>query len=202
MYALAAAESTWKLFGLVAPLDMAVLVLLLAAMAIGFWTGLVWQLICVISVVVSFCVSYLYHPIVAEYLGSQLSEPVRRIVSALGVFILALLVCYLITFLFRQFINAIKPETPDRILGAVFGLFTGVLLIGVFAFAVLQYAGQDSSVRAHVQASKGATAMASVVRTFVYLLPDSVRESVDQGSKLSRLDQEPVSEPSSGAGTS
>ncbi|MBA7698824.1 hypothetical protein ES703_107506 [subsurface metagenome] len=119
MFTFAVAGSVWMLFGLFTVVDLAVILLLLLSAAIGFWTGFVWQIIRLVSVVVCIWVTVAYSPVVAESLSSEVSYGARMLGSFVGVGLAALLVCYLLTFLVRDFINAIKPEMPDRILGAL-----------------------------------------------------------------------------------
>jgi len=172
MCVLAVSEAASKLVSLVGPVDAAFLLLLVAGIVVGFWTGLIWQLLCLVSVVGCLLVSYVYHPVVAQFLGAQEGDSWRNIGSSVGVFVASMLLCYLVSFLFRGLINAIKPQLPDRILGAVFGVVCWALIAGVFAFFILQYANEDGRVREYVEGSKGASAMAVVVRAFVYVLPD------------------------------
>jgi uncharacterized membrane protein required for colicin V production len=195
MWALAATESASRILGILSPVDIGILLLLLAGIAVGFWTGLIWQLICLVSVIACLWVSVVYHPVVSEFFATHVSESVSNVGGGIGVFLCALLVCYLVTFLFRGLINAIKPQLPDRVLGAVFGLLVGVLIVGVFSFFVLQYSGEDSSIGGYVKDSRGAKVMAAVVRAFVYVLPDRLREGSEVGADFGLVTQEPFSTP-------
>jgi uncharacterized membrane protein required for colicin V production len=159
-------------------LDIAVALVLVAGIAIGFWTGLIWQLVCLASVIGCLWASVAYHPVVAEFFGARTTDSTGNITTGIGTFICLLLVCYLVSFLFRGLINAIRPQLPDRALGAVFGLVVAALIVGVLSYFILRYTDEDNSVRGYVGQSKGAAAMAAVVRAFVYVLPDSLREGV------------------------
>jgi membrane protein required for colicin V production len=189
---MAVAGEGWTVFGFMSVIDIVVVLALIAGAALGVWTGFIWQVIRLFSVVASLWVSWMYHPILADALGANLSEPVRQIGSAITVFVGMLLLCYLISYLFRDLVNALKPQLPDRVLGGVFGLVKAALLVGVVAFLVLRYAGGDSEMRRHVEASRSAGAMAVGARTFLYFLPDAVQGDIAGGS-------EPGSERADGA---
>lgn len=201
-----ASAAVWRAFGVLTTVDIIVIALVLVSMGIGFMTGFVWQFVRIASLVVSIWISWVYHPVVAESLSSGLSQPVRRIIGAFVVFLAALMVFYLLAFLFRDVINALKPELPDRILGAGFGLLKAGLLIGVAAFLTVHYLGPDNPVRTHVQSSKSAMATVTCVRAFLYVLPDSVSDSPDEPfgnravsdetrSLLTGEEEEPATEP-------
>jgi uncharacterized membrane protein required for colicin V production len=195
MWTLAAIDAGWRLFGVLGPADVAIAAVLLMALVIGYWSGLIWQLICLVSVIGCFWLSYVYHPVVAQSIGPSMDPAGRTLASAVGVFLVSLLVCYMMSFLFRGLINAIRPQVPDRIMGAVFGMLVGGFMVGAIAFFVLQYAPKENTVRGYVEGSRGATTMAGVVRVFVYVLPDTLRGKVEPGVELSEPQEHPAGKP-------
>lgn len=195
MFTFAAANGGWKLAGWLTPVDIAVIVLLLVSAGMGYWTGFVWQLIRILSVAISIWVSWVYHPVIAGLLGARLSGPAARVTSALGVFVVCLLACYLLAFLFRRVINTLRRESPARVLGAVFGLAKGALLIGVIAFGILQYAGEDNPLRVHVARSAGARCLARSVGAVLQVLPGRVGQKVRGGQDVGRLAPPPRPHP-------
>jgi len=182
---IAVVDEAWTVFGFVSVIDIVVVLALIAGVALGFWTGFIWQVIRLFSVVASLWVAWMYHPVLADALSADLSEPTRQIGSAITVFVGMLLVCYLISYLFRDLVNALKPQLPDRVLGGVFGFFKAALLVGVIAFLVLRYSDGDSEMRRQVEASQSAGMMAVGARTFLYFLPDKVQRDVVGGSEIS-----------------
>jgi membrane protein required for colicin V production len=184
--------------GVLTTVDLIVIALVLVSMAVGFWTGFVWQFVRIAGLVASVWVSWLYHPVVAQYLGTEMPEALRMVIGAAAVFIAALLVCYLLAFLFRDLINTLKPEMPDRILGAVFGMFKGVMLVGFIAFVVIRFLGPENPVRERVEGSKGAVAAATCVRAFLYVLPGRLVTNPDSGDARPEEQSQatrPVSDP-------
>ncbi|MHC4592680.1 MAG: CvpA family protein, partial [Planctomycetota bacterium] len=160
----------------------------LAGVVIGFWTGFVWQLVCILGLVVTTWFTLAYHPVVAGLFGTKLSEPVRLMISAAAVFVGGLLVCYLLGFLIRDVINAVKPRMADRVLGAAFGLFNAALLIAALTFLVLQYADKDGGAYSLVESSTGASLMAACLEQ---ALPGAVRHRIKAVRDLSRDSRPP-----------
>lgn len=175
MCAIAMIEPGWKLLGLLAAADVVALVVLLATSAVGFWRGFIWQIVRLVSVVACMWVALVYHPVVARYVTSRFGESTRVIASVLGVFAATMLVCFLLTYLFRDVINALKPQFTDRILGAAFGALLGGVLVAFVSFVAIEYGSDDTVLTARVQESVGARAMGTCLR---YALPDSVRDTV------------------------
>ncbi|MHC4480847.1 MAG: CvpA family protein, partial [Planctomycetota bacterium] len=158
-------------------------VVLVASMGIGFWTGFVWQLIRIASVVACIWVASLYCPVVASILGTRLTESVRLIASFAAVFVAGLMVCYLLGYLVRDAVNALKPQMADRVLGAAFGLFNGALVVGLFAFLVLEFGAEGSAVRTHVEQSRAASLMATGLD---HSLPDGLKRRIRTAGHLGR----------------
>jgi membrane protein required for colicin V production len=175
MHTLALADSPWRLFGSFSAGDVAVIAVLLASMGIGFWTGFVWQFIRIGSLAICILVTLLYSPLVADSLDLEYSAAVKLQMSAVAVFATTMTVSYLVAYLLRDVVNALKPQTTDRILGAAFGLVRGALLVGALSLLVLTYSEEESVLRAEVEQSRTAAVMGYFLQ---YALPDSVREQI------------------------
>jgi len=170
-------EPGTKLFGVFGVADVIILGVVLASAAIGFWSGFIWMLVLVAGMVGCIWVTLVYHPVVAGAFGSHFTQSMRLMGSAAVVFIGGILVCYLVAYLFRDIINALKPQVADRILGAVFGVILGGLLSSFFCFLVLTYADKGAPVRPYVEQSVPARAMGTCFR---YALPDGLRKVIGE----------------------
>ena len=186
-------EPGWRIFHVLTLADAVMIVVVLLGAVVGFWSGFVWQVIRLASVGVCIWVTCLYYPIVASVVGREFSEPVRMVGSATAVFAATLLVCYLLAYLFREVINALRPKLADRLLGAAFGAFKGLVIVALFGFLVLEHAGQDSAVRARVQESKAVVAVGTCLG---YTLPDGIRGRI-RSAGLERSNGRVSVEPSS-----
>jgi membrane protein required for colicin V production len=167
------------LSGVLTTVDYVVIALILLSMALGFWTGFVWQFVRIAGLLASLWVSWLYYPTVSSYLPDAVPGPVRDVVAAAAVFVGALMVCHLVAFLFHDLVDALKPEMPDRILGAVFGLIKGVLVVGFIAFLMMRFLPAGSGIRERVVGSRGAVAAASCVKAILHVLPQELTPHAD-----------------------
>jgi membrane protein required for colicin V production len=106
-------------------LDIIVLVLLAVGAAMGFWTGLLWQVARVVSLAFSIYLAILLNVSIADWLSEQwkdVNPVVNRVVAFIGVFLAVYLVLYFLTHLIHKLIKATKLETLDRLLGSLLGI--------------------------------------------------------------------------------
>ncbi len=165
----------------VTTVDYLVIGAILVSMALGFWTGFVWQFVRIAGLVASVWVSWLYYPTVAQILPSSLPAVLRHVLGAAAVFVGVLILCYLVAFLFHDVIDALKPEMPDRLLGAVFGLIKGVMVVGFIAFMMMRFLPAGNEIRQRIADSRGAVAAASCVRAVLSVMPDHLSKDADAG---------------------
>lgn len=166
---------------LVTNVDYVVIGMILVSMALGFWTGFVWQFVRIAGLVASVWVSWLYYPTVAQFLPPSVPESMRHVLGAAAVFVAVLMLCYLVAFLFHDVIDALKPEMPDRLLGAMFGLIKGVVVVGFIAFMMMRFLPAGNGIRQQVAESKGAVAAAGCVRAILSVLPDHLSSDMHAG---------------------
>ena len=102
---------------------------------LGLWRGLVYETVSLGSWVLAFFVA----PWVAPWLAPQvpLASPEARYVAALvGVFLLVVLVGTLLAAVLKRLLSAIGLGLPDRLLGGLFGVVRGALLLLLVALVV------------------------------------------------------------------
>src|SRR5262245_60443615 len=97
-------------------LDIIILVALGVGAAMGFCTGLLWQIARVVSLALSIYVAILTNSAVATWLGEQwrdVNPAVNRVAAFLAIFILVYAILYFITLSLHNAIKAAKLETVD-----------------------------------------------------------------------------------------
>ena len=105
-------------------LDIIILIVLAIGAAMGFCSGLLWQIARVVSLGLSLYVAIAANTDVAGWLGQQwkdASPAFTRIAAFITVFLLVYLILYCITRFVHKAITETKLETLDRVLGAVLG---------------------------------------------------------------------------------
>ena len=114
--------------------DLLMLVILVLATMFGAWRGMAWQIASLASLVVCYVVSLLFSGYLAPYISS--SEPWNRFLAILILFLVTSLAIWIIFRMVAGAIDRVKLKEFDRQMGALFGLFKGIvfcLLITFFA---------------------------------------------------------------------
>lgn len=99
----------------------------------------------------------------------SVSEPVRYAAAFVLVFIAALFAAGLLTALLKKLVDAIGLRPVDRMLGAVFGVLRGMILL-LAATVVMNMTALKSS--AWWQESKGAQTLTAALTNLRPMLPE------------------------------
>ena len=110
MYSVLAETAVWKLLGIFTAVDLVVLGLVALSLALGYWTGFVWQMIRLGGVLVALWLAWYYHPVVARELVGTFPASVRHMCSAAIVFGGTMLLLYLLFHLLREPIDSLRPQ--------------------------------------------------------------------------------------------
>jgi membrane protein required for colicin V production len=151
-------------------LDWIFAAVLLASMLIGAWRGLVFEVLSLMGWVASFFVAQWFADDMAALLPmGQSADALRYAAGFVVVFVGSVFVCGLLTWLAKKLVDAIGLRPADRALGAVFGVFRGVVLL----LAVAVVAGLTSVQEAlWWQESLGAPVLVEVLRGLKPALPE------------------------------
>ncbi len=106
------------------------------SVAWGLWRGLVREVISLAGWVIAFLAANLLAGPVGDRLPETLARPELRVLIAfVGIFIAALMVTTLAAILLSRLLKAVGLGGLDRLLGAIFGVARGLLV--VLALALL-----------------------------------------------------------------
>ncbi len=157
------------LFGWV---DWVLLAVLALSVCVGLWRGLVFEVLSLVGWVVAFIAAQAFAPFVATYVpigvpGSALNHGV----AFFATFVLALVLCALASRLIRLLIHATPLQPVDRVLGGVFGLARGAVLLLAVATVVMLSPAQQSTAW---QQSRGAAWLATALQGLKPMLPNAI----------------------------
>ena len=138
--------------------DLAILGLIGLSTAVSLLRGFVKEALSLASWIIAFVVARLYHAELAALLPDVIATPSLRLLAGFVLlFIATLLVCSLLSVLLASLVKVTGLTGTDRILGMVFGLFRGVVLV-VVAVALMKLTPltadpwwQESSLLPHFQ---------------------------------------------------
>lgn len=162
--------------------DILMLIVLLGTTIFGFWKGMAWQLASLASVVVSAVVALRFRGDLAPMFSA--SEPWNRFLAMLVLYLGTSLAIWLLFRLVAGFLDRVRLKEFDRQLGAMFGLFKGVLLCVVITFFAVTL---SETARQKVLGSNSGRYIAVLIKNATPILPDDVTRVL--GEYLDQLDR-------------
>ena len=125
--------------------DWLLLTLLAASMVLGAWRGLVYEVLSVLGWIAAFLLAQWFAPSVADMLPISKSEQTLRYAAGFVlVFIASVFAAGLLSALMKKVISVVGLRPVDRILGAMFGIFRGLIFLLALTVVVHMTALQES----------------------------------------------------------
>ena len=150
--------------------DWILLALLAASMVLGAWRGLVYEVLSVLGWIAAFLLAQWFAPDVADKLPMQSSgETLRYAAGFVLVFIASVFAAGLISALMKKIISVVGLRPVDRIFGAIFGLFRGIILLLALTVVVHMTALQESDVWME---SQGGPMLITMLKGLKPMLPE------------------------------
>ena len=110
--------------------DIVILAVMAISLVFGLFRGLLRELLSLVSWVLAFWIAYRYSANVAEIIDRALQNPtLSQAVSAVLVFVIVLVALMVLTSLIAKVFKATGLAGIDRILGGLFGLGRGVVIL-------------------------------------------------------------------------
>ncbi len=136
------------------PFDMAIIVIMSFCVIGGIFRGLIKELSSIIGVLAGFYAAYTYYDGIASFFSRWItSESFLNIMSFLIIFCCVFFVVSIIGVFIKYVLNIAFMGWFDRICGAGFGLFKGVLIVSVLLIMFTAFlTGGDPIVRNSVLA--------------------------------------------------
>lgn len=110
--------------------DWILLAVLGLSFLLGLWRGIVQEVLSLVGWVAAFYVSQMYAPMAAAWLPMEGSSQMLRYAAGFVVVFVAVLVATaLVSWVVKKLISAVGLGPLDRLLGSVFGLMRGVVIL-------------------------------------------------------------------------
>jgi membrane protein required for colicin V production len=110
--------------------DWMLLAVLGLSLLLGLWRGIVQEVLSLAGWVAAFYVSQMYAPMAAAWLPMEGSSQMLRYAAGFVVVFIAVLVAtVLVSFVVKKLVSAVGLGPLDRLLGSVFGLMRGVVIL-------------------------------------------------------------------------
>ena len=110
--------------------DWILLAILGLSLLLGLWRGIVQEVLSLAGWVAAFYVSQMHAPMAAAWLPMEGSSQMLRYAAGfVVVFIAVLVVTVLVSWMVKKLISAVGLGPLDRLLGSLFGLMRGVVIL-------------------------------------------------------------------------
>jgi len=142
--------------------DIVVLAIIGISIALGALRGLVREVLALVAWVAAFLLSNFLAPEAAKLLPQGMgSEEVRLLASYVVVFIIVLVALSVVAILASKLVKVVGLGAADRVVGGVFGLARGVLVVMILVLLAgltslpRQSAWRDAALRSPLEAFAG-----------------------------------------------
>lgn len=154
--------------------DFAVMAILLVSLLFGLWRGLVYEVLSLAGWPVAFLLSKLFAGDVAPMMpGTQ--EAMRITLAYTAVFVAALIVWGVLAWLLSRLVKVVGLGWLDRVLGGLFGVLRGGLVILVLVWLAGMTSVPEQPFWRTAQTSKTAEDVALLTKVW---LPDNIAQRV------------------------
>jgi membrane protein required for colicin V production len=157
-------------------LDIVVLLMVAASVFMSFRKGLSREIIGLVSVVLALMLGIWFYGTAGGWINPYVSS---RAVSNLGGFLLVfvgvLLLGHLVSYIVGRFLRVTGLTIIDHLLGAVFGVARGALLVVALLMAIMAFSNADRPPAAIVD-SRLAPYAAGVAQLFADVAPHELKE--------------------------
>ncbi len=156
--------------------DYSVMAVVLLSALLGWWRGLVYEILSLLGWIAAVVVSRLFASSLAPYMPAALGEESARIAAAfVALFVATLIVGGIVAWLLSKLVKWVGFGWLDGLLGALFGMLRGVLVVLVLVvLAGMTRLPQEQFWR-NAWSSKPLESMALAIHSW---LPDSVAKRV------------------------
>ena len=126
--------------------DIALLAVFLLSVLVGLWRGFVFEIVSLLGWLVAFIIANSAGPFLADRVPLDSVSPQARLwIAYIVVFVLVLVTCTLLARMLRALVSATPLSFVDHLLGGVFGVVRGALILVVVATLVALSPYADST---------------------------------------------------------
>ena len=116
--------------------DITIVAIVIISLLIGLFRGFIREVLSLISWIAALWLAYVYSPMGASYLEPYLDQPPLRIVVAFaGIFLVALIVFSIVSYLLYRLLAIAGISGLDRSLGLLFGVVRGFVIVSLLILA-------------------------------------------------------------------
>jgi len=155
-------------------LDILLSIVLLASLLLGWWRGLVHEVLSVLGWIAAFFLAQWYAATAASWLPlADTAEPLRYAAGFALVFVGVMFASGLLVWIVKKGIESVGLRPVDRALGALFGVLRGVVILLALALLVHMTPLKDEPVW---QQSRGAPWLHAGLQSLKGMVPEGMAQ--------------------------
>ncbi|MCI0380132.1 MAG: CvpA family protein [Gemmataceae bacterium] len=161
-------------------LDTIILVLLALGAGLGFWSGFLWQIARILSLVIALIATIFLHEPATRTLHDHVlrgaDERIVEVAAYVALFVLVYLLLFIATRLAHTGIRATELQIFDRLLGCMFGFSKMALIIGGICLGAANYPHETT--RDLLGKSSLAPLFAHAMEHVLVVIPEDQKENL------------------------
>jgi len=154
--------------------DFVVVAILLVSLLLGLWRGFIHEVLSLLGWPIAFLLSNMFADSIARLIPLE-QDVLRVTVVYVVMFVIVLIAWGVLVMLFTKLLKAMGSGWPDRVLGGLFGVLRGGLVILVLVWLAGMTAIPEQLFWRDAQTSKTAEDVALLAKA---LLPDNIAQRV------------------------
>lgn len=156
-------------------LDITIAVIVGYCLVRGLFRGVIKEVTSIVGVFIAFYGAYTYYPVVGGWFSTLISNPAYRAITAfLLVFVTILLVVGVVGVVLRHIFKLASLGWADRVIGGVFAVVKGLLIVSVLLIALTAFLPKNAPVLRHSQLTPHIIATSE---TLVAAVPEDMKTS-------------------------
>ncbi len=156
-------------------LDIVLLIILTLSILFGILRGFIKELFSLAFFILALILAFLYYHEVGTLFGERLSRNIANFAGFLTIFVIILIVGALVTYFVKKLFVLGPLRAVDRILGGVFGLVRGILIVALVVFVMIAFEFNDRL----IQTSRLSPYVLETIKTVFKLTPEKFKEKKD-----------------------
>lgn len=156
-------------------LDIVFIIIVLLSVILGIVRGFMKELFSMIFLTIAIILSIVFYTEAGDMLIGILKErSIANFVGFISIFAIVLIIGSIITYSLKKMIIIGPLRSIDRILGMVFGLFRGILIVSILLFGLVAFSVKDEV----IEESKFAPFILQTINIVLDFLPANVKNVI------------------------
>lgn len=157
-------------------LDIILLIILGVSILLGILKGFIRELFSLAFFIIAVVLAFLfYYDVGGIYMSGFKNRDVSNFAGFITIFVVVLIIGAVVTYLVKKIFTIGPLKAIDMILGGLFGLLRGILILSIIVFALIVFPVNDNL----VLNSKLSPYVMKSIEVFIHFLPAKYQEKIE-----------------------